>query len=677
MKFSPFDRSPEPDLSPDLEWLLQSGRASDEILIEALVGEHFAEVCILAVELLGDIQQAQALAARVLADGILNMHAYSADTSVRSWLLSLLKKRARTWQTEDKPSGDLSQAGKAAGPVCAVLSEQDIERIISQVQEIVEGQRSKQRFTGLREFLIVSLVILSVLFAGRWMGRFTPEPTPQPTRFHTALVTQLVFISPTPPPRAAPTPFPERAILYPAESGDTLASIAEKTGIDTVLLQALNSLDPDSPLKPGQAVMLGLGGVPLAHITPTPVTPAPLPEPLTTASQPVEVFQRIFESERYWYTLWVEAEAIDYEPPGSTGQPEVKRLQAWISRPFFSLALLGDPDGSVERVALTNSGRTYNLDTITGERNFTTSYALVLMQLDELIQQSFSNFDTGSEQEIRGIEQVAGREALVLDWFWPETSPDGQTERVRRGSYWVDTRTGVILRSQRFGQDPEAGEFLVSETIIKEIAFDVDLKNALFDPYLPLPSRFAQNEPGDPHPGEQPLSNSIRVGLTGRELPRKAQPARFSPERSRLTFQWTFGSAFDNDQSTLTDIFAGRFYLGSIDMGDPDRLICARSPDGRKIAFSEWLEGPGAGAAPLRWLDLNDLNQIYEPMPTVRARVLAFSPDSGRLALLGSEGVNDLGLYLLDLASGDWQRIQDLCWEEITCCGVQMGDTLL
>jgi hypothetical protein len=642
-----------PELSPDLEWMLQCGQASDSALVEALVREHYAEVYRLAAGIAGDPARAEAVAARALADAVLNAHRYPVGLGVQTWLFSLVRERAGApREPEAEPLPDVP---------LPVFSDETIEQLKAGIHRILARERRKRWFFAVQEILIVGLAILGIILADRWTSSLNPEPTPLPTQFHTALVTQLVFISATPPPNPTPTQFPERAILYVAEAGDTLASIAEKTGLEAALLHALNGLEADAPLQSGQAVMLGLGGIPLAHITPTPVTPAPPSVPLTTASAPAEVLQRIFESERYFHTLWVEAQVIDYGPPGIAGPPQVKRLQAWISRPSFSLALLGDPSGRLERVSLTNSGKTYTSDILTGERILYNSYSLELMQLDELVQQSYSNIDTSLEQEIVGIEPVAGREALVVDGYLSGAGLEDAGDSVRMQRFWVDTRAGVILRLQRFERQADAAEFLVTETIVEEIAFDVDLPNTLFDPYRPLPSAFARDYTGEPFPEGLSLPTPTWVPLPGRELlPRITPPPDFDPSRSRLTFQWTHGSAFDNDQFTLTDFFAGRYYLGSIDFGDPDRLICARSLDGRRIAYSEWLERPPYGTAPLRWLDLADMTRIVQPLEGVQAQVLAFSPDSQKIAFVGSEGANETGLYVVNMASDYSQRILDL-----------------
>jgi hypothetical protein len=495
------------ELSPDLEWMLQSGRASEAVLVEALTREQYAGLVRLAEGIAGEPARAEAIAARALADAVLSAHRYPVGLGVQDWLLSLIRER----------EGKRQALGSAQlpDPPVADYPEEAIERAATEIHRLIAAERRRRKFFAAQEILVAGLAILGILLTGRWMSGLSLEATPLPTGVHTALVTRLVYISPTPAPRATPTPFPERAILYIAERGDTLASIAEKTGQEAILLQALNGLDQDAPLQAGQAVMLGLGGNPVADITPTPVTPAMLPVPLSTLSEPLQVFQRIFESERYYHTLWVQAQVIEYGPPGLIGPPEVKQLQAWISRPSLSLTLLGDPDGTLERVTWSNAGNTYSIDLSTGRRILYISHGLDLMQLDELIQQSVTNIEIGAQQEIVRLDTQSGRVSLVMDWFQPEIDPQGEERMVRQGRYWIDNLTGVILRRQRFARLTGGGEFLLSETIIDRIAYDVDLSNTLFDPYGPLPSRFARDFAGDPFPAVPAHLTPTRTSLPG------------------------------------------------------------------------------------------------------------------------------------------------------------------
>jgi dipeptidyl aminopeptidase/acylaminoacyl peptidase len=54
------------------------------------------------------------------------------------------------------------------------------------------------------------------------------------------------------------------------------------------------------------------------------------------------------------------------------------------------------------------------------------------------------------------------------------------------------------------------------------------------------------------------------------------------------------------------------------------------------------------------------MTRIVQPLEGVQAQVLAFSPDSQKIAFVGSEGANETGLYVVNMASDYSQRILDL-----------------
>jgi hypothetical protein len=98
----------------------------------------------------------------------------------------------------------------------------------------------------------------------------------QPGRFPAVVAAQLT-VFPT------PTPGPDGRILYIIQPNDTLWRISAITGVSIEDLRALNNLGPDTPIRPGDIMLIGLAGP--AEVSPTPgpsSTPAPQEPTATT-----------------------------------------------------------------------------------------------------------------------------------------------------------------------------------------------------------------------------------------------------------------------------------------------------------------------------------------------------------------------------------------------------------
>jgi Tol biopolymer transport system component len=97
--------------------------------------------------------------------------------------------------------------------------------------------------------------------------------------------------------------------------------------------------------------------------------------------------------------------------------------------------------------------------------------------------------------------------------------------------------------------------------------------------------------------------------------------------------------------------------LGNIPFADPSRVNCTRSPDGNRIAFSEWGK---TSVSSVRWFDLRQIDIIHDPLPALPSADFAFSPDSTQLAMIACEASSDCGVYLLDLDTERTRRILSL-----------------
>jgi DNA-directed RNA polymerase specialized sigma24 family protein len=667
-------------VSSDLEWMLLSGQVSDKVLIEALVNEQYLDVFHLASSVLHDSQEGGQAAIQVLAAAVLNAHRYTGEPDVGAWCAGLAlqtcrkrlrKRRFRQWLATlhllslgQKPgSGSPPARYHAHGQLekTSSVSEEPPEPLI-RIERAVAGLVAQKRQRGrilaaTQEVGMVLLAIGLILL----IGRGVLSPAPLPTVVQTMLVTRIAKIYPiatpvsTPFPPMIPLPIPRDAVSIRAEAGDTLRDIAKRTGVSLDILRALNSLSPDNPLRAGQKVILGFGPVPLSIIMPTAVTPAPALQPLTLQSDLEAIRQRVRTSSQNWHTLWAEFETIDFGPQDYIGRPLIKVWQVWYSQSFASLVLEGEVNGNLDHVWLAIGDRLYDYDLVTGKHSLINSGSLVsFTQVGNFSQMLFpEDILFQGDFKVLGNADVAGRSALELEWPKLDLTYPGYV-----GRYWVDVQTGLILRSQRLTNDDDRR--LKNESVVASIIYDVPFPNRLFDYLLPIPSRLVQDYQGSPLPaGFGPSLVEASQAPDHRALPHRTPPPDFDPSHRRLIFQWT-GMTSLGASRNQADVFAGAYYLGNVEFGDPKEMTCRRSPDGQRIAFTGGRRAAPDSLAPLRWFRLDDLAQVTTLMPEVIPNDLAFAPDSRRLAMyacLRQDPRNDCGVYVVDTDTGEGSRL--------------------
>ena len=543
-----------------------------------------------------------------------------------------------------------------------------IQRILAYLKE---KERRKHRLIIIGELLLVVVAVVIVAGMGRLITELTPEATSQVV-YHTQLVNQVVLITPTSGPTLPPTPFPDSAILYRAEGGETLNDIADRIFLNVNILEALNHIPAHQPLYAGQKIMIGVTDA--QPLMPTldrgienQVDVIKLPEPLSMHSSPEEIYARIFANREYWRTLWADALVIQYGPPRYVGNPALRRQQVWTKQPYFNFLLDGDNGDEVENIYTSIGGLVNLLNLQTGEEILSTG-SQKINYLPELLQMLLPN-ELGDKStvdiNVLGQESVAGRDALIIDWFIElDTLQSGARQRdtrIHQGRYWVDASLGLILRMQKFNDDDLLQLF--KEVIVAEIEFEIPVPNRLFDRDQISQTYFAEDYEGNYADRAVPVPNSALFHQPGREsIEHHSPPPEFPVERSHLTFQWTSLEQFSSAQGDNVDLFGDGYYLSNIGFVPPNQLICTRSPNGELVAASGWSDELAYGFTSLIWFDLNELPQVQEPLPGIVPFDFMFSPDNQQLAIYGCqrESEHKCGIYLVDLSTGETSRLTDV-----------------
>ncbi len=210
---------------------------------------------------------------------------------------------------------------------------------------------------------------------------------------------------------------------------------------------------------------------------------------------------------------------------------------------------------------------------------------------------------------VKGWDTYLQRPAVILDWMrYGEQNPSARM--------WVDAQTGFVLRRQ------------VLSPVDSSVNLDESAEGIAYGVSLPAYVTQTYNPQFDKGPAPS--------GFDPSDLPLTTQSVGPDSEPPRETF--------------LVDLFAGGYYLGTVESGDAPLYGCVRSPLGDKLAF---LYLSPTGRAALRWLDLRDASRTFAPRKDlVLDAPPAWSPDGERLIFTACDAAS-CGLYLLRPESGE------------------------
>ena len=657
-----------PDLSADLEWLLQSGQADRALVAEGLLHAYYAQVYRLCLVLENDPLRRDELLIHTFARAVQQAYRYRAKTDIPTWFFSFLfqelpkstlqerradlpvllfaladldpqqiadalnrdasRVKSRLDKLEKEPQTMLTKAGLPAeitndvktGPswrqalqqryTAPVLEDEQLEALAGKVVEQAEKRTTvRRRWVLLQELVLLGLVALGVaglIMASDFIG--------------------YDFFAPN---TVTPMP-PTNTILATRPVRRETASVVQ--------------VDPHTTPRPTR------------YPTPSPVEPSVRLPPLTVDSSPISILERLSIGDQFWQTAWGEMATILYGPPGYLGPDRTFRSQIWLSEDQARIQnglMAGPPD----EVWIGNHGQLYavkfddnsatRLELVnTGPQKRPSVGALGLI-FDPLKTLGGERINPRNWQiRIVELDQVAGRATLVVELL--------DATGARSARLWLDTQNSFVLRHQQFRNPGDTSPAI--EVIFTRIAFDTAFPNqSLFDFENPYWGNFAFDPRGRPS-RVTPVLPSTQVRSGDPQPPFTTPPTGFDPAQSQLSF--LYPADFDlHSPAAMVEVFAETYHLGRATFANPWWMVCERSPDGRRIAAVSHPLLSARSSPSVYLLDLTVMGaRTQRNLPIANVSELAFSPDSRQLALLGKGEYND-SLYLADLEADELRML--------------------
>ena len=688
-----------PELSPDLEWMLQSDQVSDSSLLATLIYEYYAEVYRLSLAILKNPLKAARAVEETFINVVLKHHRYSPDTSIKIWLYSITVEAC--WYIQRKDEKGFSHTEDHRNDLVTIQRSSD-KNSSEDSLIFINKLNEKHRIPLLLDYLFdldnseISqvlkihevLVVLRLQNARQILQeQLVDERKSDNDSWESKIRTKIK--------ERYPIPEVDEALfntinnnIYPKivkrrDNRRFISTVREISigGIAIVLVLLfgwiLGLLNP-KPRNEEASKLIELATQTPHHlykgafiyptpnpsdhlISPTPVKPVPESAPIKETDHITYILARIRASRDSWRTLWADATIVDYGPLGYAGPPQVYRNQVWISQPDQMLILGGPPTAVADYLRVVMGNNFYEMDLKNGMayypssidflptdttsklliehvQNYSARNQLYGFYLSNILSPLSSDISNGN-YEVIGESTSSGRDSLVLAH---------NIEGVTKDLTWIDVKTGVILGWRLFdNKDPR---IVWRDIFITAISFDFNFPRGFFyqqpsggkiswlDIWKPMSQYSAINLQSN---------RSLTSGHEIRPTPFIKLPDGWDPSQGRLTFQWSIEPA----QTGETDLFSDDFYLGQVfKMGDPWSLLCTRSPDGQKIAFIESPDIPIYASQGIYWFSLKNPQEVHTLLSngTVASDV-AFSPDSRYLAYFGCGGQDEnCGVYIYD-----------------------------
>ena len=551
---------PPIELTPEAEWLLQSGQIEAQILAEALVEEYGAFLYQLASILLYDPQAAARVVTKTLERALQQAYRYRSKTSVRAWLLGFARQvlrrhpvgiqitpnqeqdalsRALAALDEDTrlaallhwlfdwPLAEIEQVAglrRAANPSALETAHADCLAALAQPgsqptdetpDKLLQSAQLKQ---ALQERWPVSPDTVPSWHVLATKAAQTARRRAVRQRYLNNLaeifllglglltILGIVFSmdallpDETTPRHTLSTPLWQENVPYVVLEDDTVEQIAALADMSVEELRRLNQLDPAEPLYVGQPLWVAVP--PLRQEDSILRSPSPVVEPLDLHASVEDIVQRMRQNQALWQTLWIDMQMIIYTGSGSENQVgRAYRFQAWVQQ----------PDRSMELFSIISEAPVYRHIILMGRRYtsavpYASSYLSpdwkfpprTLLNSPLLRAMIFPGEGYWDVAERVNLSEEIGIQELVQ-------IAGRQALAIKWKSIlgdhmfrlWVDTQTGVLLRFQEYDQISGS---LSTDRMVTAITYDAQIPVELFDPRIPWLGNFAHNAAGQAQP---------------------------------------------------------------------------------------------------------------------------------------------------------------------------------
>ena len=582
-------------LSPDLVWMLQSNQIHVDALTEALVASYYQQIYSIALSRLIYPEEAHRAAQDTLIQAIVRKKEYRGNSKVRDWIESIaqviITKRKSSLGKYHFLNPNLINSIRTheSGDL---LSDRSLQLANREIKSQIDSKKvSNSRRAGLQLLGLASLVVLAVYFLFVFTNRMSAG---------------IIAENPT------------------STNFDPMSKVTDSDNTSAGLENILPNNKPQD----------NSGNVPGMN-------------PLTLQSSPEEIRERILSSSQLWSTMWADVIVTFNGPAGYIGPPYTERHQLWIDQVDGAFQIIGPPQGipdSIERFLFQAGGSTTQLG-FQGTTNYahlgsqtpwfsikTETVFLFPYAINYLFNVIDEDFILKSHISVVGKGVIADREVVIIQL----SSPDDDLQ----ARLWLDTQIGISLKEQFY--DPAEYDNVIIESNLRKIHFDDSTPTRR---KRPENSTFAAIEIHPGIPGLFNHSNSSAsvypmMGFSFRPL-----PPDFDTSNARISFVKAERQNLNNAKNEDFHVFADEYHLGKIEMLDPMKTICDRSPDGKKIVMSNWGIFPTDVNDKIHWLDLHNLEDYQVSIPDMVVFWTSFSPDNQNIIVAGydeQDGQNKL-----------------------------------